>query len=321
MKLKVLRITEDSTLESMPQSALSPEWPQDDIQRWVDIETAEREELKDLLTPMGLPQEIMEACMHPDPTTRFTSLSTCLYIEYPTPMGWDETRKRYLSIICAPTTIITIHREPLESITDLTRRSAGDITLYGPGTAALLYHIIVDVGKQNLDIALDIRDDADRLIRLLEEDADSVEAPEIAALKRRIGHHAAVGDDQIYCIAALQTVESSAFRISQEGTFYRDLLRIAEQARPLLHSAETRVMDLQQDFRLNIQQQVDNRLRVLTILSAVFLPLTVLGGIYGMNFKYIPAIDWEYGYFLVFGLMVTIVVVMLTLFYRRGWFD
>ncbi len=58
MKLKVLRITEDSTLESMPEGELWPEWPQDDIQRWIDIETAEREELRDLLTPMGLPPEI-----------------------------------------------------------------------------------------------------------------------------------------------------------------------------------------------------------------------------------------------------------------------
>ncbi len=66
---------------------------------------------------------------------------------------------------------------------------------------------------------------------------------------------------------------------------------------------------------------MDNRLRVLTILSAVFLPLTVLGGIFGMNFQHIPAIDWEYGYFAVLGLMVTIVAIMLGFFYRRGWFD
>ena len=89
----------------------------------------------------------------------------------------------------------------------------------------------------------------------------------------------------------------------------------------LIRSAETRVKDLQQDFLLNIQRKVDNRLRVLTILSAVFLPLTVLGGIYGMNFKYIPVIDWEYGYFVVLGAMVTIVAIMLGFFYRRGWFD
>ncbi len=130
-----------------------------------------------------------------------------------------------------------------------------------------------------------------------------------------------MGDDQIYCIAALQTIESSAFPIREERTLYHDLLRAAEQASRLLRSAETRVKDLQQDFQLNIQRKLDNRLRVLTILSAVFLPLTVLGGIYGMNFKYIPVIDWEYGYFVVLGLMVTIVLVMLGLFYRRGWFD
>jgi len=60
-------------------------------------------------------------------------------------------------------------------------------------------------------------------------------------------------------------------------------------------------------------------MKVLTIFSAVMLPLTFIAGVYGMNFDYIPELHKQYGYFAVWGIMVTVAVVMLGLFWRAGW--
>jgi magnesium transporter len=69
----------------------------------------------------------------------------------------------------------------------------------------------------------------------------------------------------------------------------------------------------QLSFRMN------NVMQVLTIISTIFIPLTFIVGVYGMNFHYMPELEWRYGYFAVWGLMIAIALFLLYLFRRRGW--
>ncbi|AQQ52997.1 magnesium/cobalt transporter CorA [Planococcus lenghuensis] len=66
--------------------------------------------------------------------------------------------------------------------------------------------------------------------------------------------------------------------------------------------------------------QTNNVMKVLTIITSIFAPLTFIVGIYGMNFEYIPELGWQYGYFLTLGFMAVIAVVMFLWFRRLGWF-
>ena len=65
----------------------------------------------------------------------------------------------------------------------------------------------------------------------------------------------------------------------------------------------------------------NRRLNVLTIVQAIFVPLTLIAGIYGMNFSVMPELGWPNGYFAALALMGVIAVGELWLFYRSGWFD
>jgi magnesium transporter len=59
---------------------------------------------------------------------------------------------------------------------------------------------------------------------------------------------------------------------------------------------------------------------MLTVISAIFLPLTLISGIYGMNFTNMPELGDAYAYFIVLGVMFIVAVTMLGFFYRKGWF-
>jgi magnesium transporter len=61
-------------------------------------------------------------------------------------------------------------------------------------------------------------------------------------------------------------------------------------------------------------------MKVLTIIATMFIPLTFLAGIYGMNFKYMPELVWRWAYPLFWLIVVTILVIMLVWFKRRKWF-
>lgn len=68
-----------------------------------------------------------------------------------------------------------------------------------------------------------------------------------------------------------------------------------------------------QDTRLN------EVIRLLTIISSIFIPLTFIVGVYGMNFQHFPELEWQYGYFVVWGVMIAIAISMIGFFKYKKW--
>jgi len=59
--------------------------------------------------------------------------------------------------------------------------------------------------------------------------------------------------------------------------------------------------------------------KVLTIFAAIFIPLTFIAGIYGTNFEYLPELKFKYSYFVFWGVMLGVALIMLTYFRRKKW--
>jgi magnesium transporter len=75
------------------------------------------------------------------------------------------------------------------------------------------------------------------------------------------------------------------------------------------------------DIYLNAQSHEMNRvMKVLTIISTFFIPLTFLVGVYGMNFENMPELKWQNGYYYLWGLMIAVVICLSIWFKRKGWF-
>lgn len=76
------------------------------------------------------------------------------------------------------------------------------------------------------------------------------------------------------------------------------------------------------DSYLSVNSHKMNKIMMLlTVVTTIFIPLTFIVGVYGMNFKYMPELDLKYGYFIVLGIMLLIGFFMFTWFKRKGWFD
>ncbi len=66
-------------------------------------------------------------------------------------------------------------------------------------------------------------------------------------------------------------------------------------------------------------QKMNQIMKVLTIVSTIFIPLTFIVGVYGMNFKYMPELEMKYGYYITWGIMILISALLLWYFFAKGW--
>jgi magnesium transporter len=76
---------------------------------------------------------------------------------------------------------------------------------------------------------------------------------------------------------------------------------------------------LENTYHAGVNMRMGQVMKLLTIISTIFIPLTFVVGVYGMNFRYMPELEWRYGYFAVMGLMTLISLLMLLWFRRKRW--
>ena len=69
----------------------------------------------------------------------------------------------------------------------------------------------------------------------------------------------------------------------------------------------------------SINNRLNNVMKVLTIISTIFIPLTFISSVYGMNFDHMPELRWTFGYPLVVLVMLALTFAMLSLFRRNRW--
>ncbi len=101
--------------------------------------------------------------------------------------------------------------------------------------------------------------------------------------------------------------------------FFRD---IADHSMRVIDGIETsrEMLSGMLDIYLSsISNRLNEVMKVLTIISTIFMPLTFIAGVYGMNFEHLPEKDWYYGYYFCLGLMASVVIIMMVFFRRKKW--
>lgn len=124
-------------------------------------------------------------------------------------------------------------------------------------------------------------------------------------------------EDQRYGVISLQTDESGTFKLGESPEYFRDSLAHLESTVRSLGRQQTHLAELHQHHLLILQDKTNSRLKLLTIISGVFLPLMFIVGLYEMNFQYMPELHWRYGNPFVLTMMTTIAGGLLWVFYKN----
>lgn len=127
-------------------------------------------------------------------------------------------------------------------------------------------------------------------------------------------------------MAALAREEHPQFS-DNTRLFLRDCYDHVIQVLDLVETYRELTADLRDLYMSSLSNRINETMRVLTIISTIFIPLTFIAGVYGMNFDYadgakplnMPELHWEYGYVACWMVMVATAIGMIVYFYRQGW--
>ncbi len=216
--------------------------------------------------------------------------------------------------------IVTYHDEKFRSIDSVKTRIRDNVYSCQRGAAYLLHQILDEV----VDLYMPIVDDFENAINVLEERVFKLKRgnndilEEIMDLKRSVARLRRVSSKQLEVL----------YRFSHGG-----LPHIDENLLPFfrdVHDHLQRISDLSEGYRdlvsglmdihfSVITNKTNDVMKVMTIISTIMLPLSVIAGIYGMNFENMPELKTRYGYFFTIGLMVVVAIGLLIYFWRKGW--
>lgn len=97
---------------------------------------------------------------------------------------------------------------------------------------------------------------------------------------------------------------------------YDHLLKLVE----MLDSYRDFSSDIRDSYLSVNSNTMNSIMMTLTVITTIFMPLSFIAGVYGMNFEHMPELHWEFGYFMVLGLMALVAMLMFYYFRAKGWF-
>ena len=101
--------------------------------------------------------------------------------------------------------------------------------------------------------------------------------------------------------------------------FFRDIYDHIIQLSENIDIYREMIWGLMDMYMTTISNKMNEVMKVLTIIATIFIPLTFIAGIYGMNFENIPELSYKYGYFVLWGIMIVLFIGMIFYFKRKKW--
>jgi magnesium transporter len=224
-----------------------------------------------------------------------------------------------MSLVLTANTLITFQETAGDSFDGIRRRilnNVGRIRRFGADYLAYsLMDSVVDRYFLALDtLGADIEDFEERAV----DDKDTAFIADVQATKQRLHHIRRTVWPLRENLSTLLRTESAFIR-EELGPFLKDLQDNVIQAAETVESYREAISGIMEIHLSAASNRLNKVMKVLTIISTIFIPLTFIVGVYGMNFANMPEIPTRYGYFVVWGCMILIAIGMILFFKKRGW--
>ena len=292
---------------------------------WVNIASPQESELQDILLqafnfhPLSI-EDCLSSGYQPPKVDDFGEYIFLIMHAIQPGEGFREMETNELNIYLGENYLVTVHQEALlQPVETLTQRIKKDnrVSQFGPD---FLCHALLDAV---IDEYFPILDAMEFEIDQLEDDVLETPRPEtlerVLALKHGVMSLRKIVAPQREVINRLSRDEFTQID-KQSRIYFRDIYDHLVRIQDMSETIRDLVSSALEIYLSSTSLKLNNIMKALTIVSTIFLPITFLVGVYGMNFHYMPELTWKFGYPLVWIVSLVIIVVMLFYFRKRGWF-
>lgn len=220
-----------------------------------------------------------------------------------------------LALFWRDNVVLSYHSDESISVnTTLAAIESGKARINGE-PMALVHRILRNLHERYLPLLLALEPRLEEIEELLIKAPSDQLLAELMEYSRQLKRLRRIGD---YHQSLFQRFLNQATEEGSES-LRRDLHEQAERLHSLCCLYYDTTSDLINGYLSVSSHRLNNIMKVLTVVTVIFVPLTFIAGIYGMNFEYIPELKWRQGYFIVLGSMLSISAALLWAFKRRGW--
>jgi magnesium transporter len=229
-----------------------------------------------------------------------------------------EIEPSELDLLVGKRWIVSVHYGPLSGVIENSRLNDRIPRALGRGTDFLLYTLLDLVIDAYFPLLDEIEDEIDSLEDQLLARASSVDMSRLLALKRSLVRIRRAVSPQREVFNEL-TRHDFPFIHPENVVYFRDvydhLIRIVEE----LDSLRDILSSLLEIYLASTSNQLNLTMKRLTAWGTIFVIITAIAGIYGMNFEFMPELQWRYGYFAVMFLMALISLGLYFYFKKKGF--
>jgi magnesium transporter len=327
-KVTHLRIEPAGNVAAVPDGLTSLASHEEGPDEFVLVEPAGAADLAAWALTSGMGVAIPPDLVDPDEDSAlFQRRRDALFIQFPT--NWDESadRRAYLGLLCLPNRIIAVTGGSVRSLDTILKDAAAPGSLRAPTTAALLTYLMSAYAKLTVVTLRQIRNDLAGFEADLAAAGDKaangragVFEEEARVLSRQVAAMLDIVDDQAFVVRTLGELHSPVLNLAELSEYLDDLSADSDYAYRVASRLEARFGLLIVQLERMQADATDRRLRLLTIISAVFLPLTLITGYFGMNFTDMPLLTIPHATLYLVLFMCALTAGLLLYFRRRQWY-
>jgi magnesium transporter len=290
---------------------------------WIDLDARDIEEARRLLTAnlSGVAEEIIHDALTAEAATRHARYDNCIHVVV---SGCRQRGQHFdlerVDIVIAQTFMITIHKGSVAFLSSVRRDYKSDFHRFAKSPSFLVY----ELWDHLIDNYLAIQKQMEERVEQLQNELRGPSVDDSV-----FGRISELGADLLHFRKILLPARAVLTDLSTRRTIF-----ISETTQSFLHNMVGTVEHVLQDLLVDrdilseslnlymslVGHRTNEVMKRLTVVSVVFLPLTFLCGVYGMNFEYLPELRWAHGYVFFWVVVALIVATLLGLMRRAKLF-
>ena len=291
---------------------------------WIDIQTNNlaSNELSELLTSLGCNKLAVKDYLrerHPPKWEQFSEHTFILYRGISEELGPLSFSHQQIGFFIGERCLISLHPKTSLAISQLIEQNSWQNLITSPEKLAL--KIIHTSSEHYLNNLLSFEEMLSELEEGLQHENGELLLANLVnyrikllRLKRVFNYHQSMFNELLKTLAIDNVGFNHAIHELQ------DVFERFERLFSLTSLFYEMCSDLVEGHISITSHQQNVSMRVLTVVTAIFVPLSFLAGLYGMNFEHIPELHFKHGYFVLLGIMGTLAVALMVLFKKKKWF-